>query len=63
LSEIIGTIRFHVELYPYHIEKEDGHCSFPFMEYFSQEEQDAMLAQEYQFGRKLTYQLYKESDL
>lgn len=53
-------IRFLVELYPHHIEKEDGHFILPCMEYFSQEGKDAMLAQEYEFDRNLTYQLFKE---
>jgi hypothetical protein len=30
------------------------------MEYFIQEEKDVMLAQEYDFDRKLIHQLYKE---
>jgi hemerythrin-like domain-containing protein len=60
LSGIIRTIRFLVELYPRHIEKEDGHFFLPCMEYFSQEEKDAMLAQEYEFDRKLIHQIYKE---
>lgn len=60
LSVIIRTIRFLVELYPRHIEKEDGHFFLPCMEYFSQEEKDAMLAQEYEFDRKLIHQTYIE---
>jgi hemerythrin-like domain-containing protein len=60
LSGIIGTIRFLVELYPQHIEKEDSHFFLPCMEYFNQEEKDAMLMEEYEFDRKLIHQLYKE---
>jgi hypothetical protein len=60
LSGIIRTIRFLVELYPRHIEKEDGHFFLPCMEYFSQEEKDTMLTQEYEFDRKLIHQIYKE---
>jgi hemerythrin-like domain-containing protein len=60
LSRIISTIRFLVELYPRHIEKEDRHFFLPCMEYFSQEEKDSMLAQEYEFDRNLIHQIYKE---
>jgi hemerythrin-like domain-containing protein len=60
LSGIIRTIRFLVELYPRHIEKEDGHFFLPCMEYFNQEEKDAMLEQEHEFDRKLIHQIYKE---
>ena len=60
LSGIIRMMRFLVELYPHHIEKEDGHFFLPSMEYFSQEEKDAMLAQEYEFDRKLIHQTYIE---
>jgi hemerythrin-like domain-containing protein len=60
LSRIISTIRFLVELYPRHIEKEDRHFFLPCMEYFSREEKDAMLAQEYEFDRNLIHQIYKE---
>ncbi len=60
LSRIIGTIRFFVELYPRHIDKEDRHFFLPCMAYFSQEEKDAMLAREHEFDRDLFHQLYKE---
>ncbi len=60
LSRITGTIRFLVELYPRHIDKEDHHFFLPCMAYFSQEEKDAMLAREHEFDRDLFHQLYKE---
>jgi hemerythrin-like domain-containing protein len=60
LSRIIGTIRFFVELYPRHIDKEDRHFFLPCMAYFSQEEKDEMLAREHEFDRNLFHQLYKE---
>jgi hemerythrin-like domain-containing protein len=60
LSGIIMMIRFLVELYPRHIEKEDARFFLPCMEYFNQEEKDAMLAQEYEFDRKLIHQTYIE---
>jgi hemerythrin-like domain-containing protein len=60
LSRIISTIRFLVELYPRHIEKEDRHFFLPCMAYFSEEEKDAMLAREHEFDRDLFHQLFKE---
>ncbi len=60
LSEIAGNIRILVGLYPCHIDKEDHHFFLPCMEYFNQEEKDAMLQQEYEFDRSLIHQLYKE---
>lgn len=60
LSMIIRMIRFLVDLYPRHIEKEDGRFFLPCMEYFNQEEKDAMLAKEYEFDRKLIHQTYIE---
>jgi hemerythrin-like domain-containing protein len=60
LSRIISIIRFFVELYSRHIEKEDRHFFLPCMEYFSREEKDAMLAQEYEFDRNLIHEIYKE---
>ncbi len=60
LSEIIRNIRFLVGLYPCHIDKEDHHFFLPCMEYFSQEEKDALLQREYEFDRNLIHQVYKE---
>ncbi len=60
LSEIAENIRFLVGLYSCHIDKEDHHFFQPCMEYFNQQEKDAMLQQEYEFDRGLIHQLYKE---
>jgi hemerythrin-like domain-containing protein len=60
LSRIISSIRFLVDLYPRHIDKEDRHFFLPCMAYFSQEEKDAMLAREHEFDRDLFHKLYKE---
>jgi hemerythrin-like domain-containing protein len=60
LSRIVRTIRFLVELYTGHIEKEDNHFFLPCMAYFSREEKDSMLAREQEFDRNLMHQIYRE---
>ena len=60
LSEIAENIRFLVGLYSCHIDKEDHHFFQPCMEYFNQEEKDALLQQEYEFDRSLIQQMYRE---
>lgn len=60
LQEIVRTVRFLVNLYPCHIEKEDHHFFLPCMEYFSQEEEGLMLRHEQEFDRDLVHRLYKE---
>ncbi|MEW6571807.1 MAG: hemerythrin domain-containing protein [Nitrospirota bacterium] len=60
LSEIIDSLKTLVELYPNHIDKEDNHFFLPVMQYFSEEEKDVMLAEEYDFDKTLFHELYKE---
>ena len=43
LKDIVKHLKELVGLYPAHIEKEDKHFFFPILDYFSQQEQDAML--------------------
>ena len=59
VSRIIACLRFLVDFYPVHIEKEDQHFFLPCMRYFTQEEQDAMLREEYEFDRNLIHGRYK----
>jgi hemerythrin-like domain-containing protein len=47
-----------VGFYPKHIEKEDKHFFFPCLEYFSQDEQDRMLQEFYEFDRKMIHEKY-----
>ena len=47
-------------LYPKHIEKEEKHFFLPAMDYFSQEERNAMLKAFPQFDAKLIHELYNE---
>ena len=48
-----------VLFYPRHIEKEDKHFFIPCMDYFSLEEQQTLLKEEYEFDRNLIHERYK----
>ncbi len=58
IGKIISLIDEITAFYPTHIEKEDKNFFIPVMKYFSQEEQDAMLAEMYQFDQKLIHEKY-----
>ncbi len=47
------------EFYPKHIEKEDRRFFRPVMDYFSQEERDAMLREGWEFDQKLIHEKYR----
>jgi hemerythrin-like domain-containing protein len=61
LSIISDCLRSLVEFYPKHIEKEDRHFFIPVMEYFSQDEKDALLKEGYEFDQKLIHEKYEET--
>jgi len=61
VSTILECVRELVELYPKHIEKEDGHFFLPVMGYFDDEEKDAMLNEEYEFDRGLIHKVYQDT--
>jgi len=48
------------QLYPPHIEKEDKHFFYPVMEYFSQQELDAMLQEFREFDQKMIHEKYEK---
>lgn len=50
-----------VTLYPAHIEKEDKHFFYPVMEYFSKQEQDAMLDEFWEFDRSMIHEKYRKT--
>jgi hemerythrin-like domain-containing protein len=58
LFTIFDCLTSLVEFYPKHIEKEDRHFFIPIMEYFTKEEKDAMLDEEYAFDRDLIHGIY-----
>ena len=59
----IGAIKFNLrwlaEFYPEHIEKEDKHFFIPVMEYFSKEEQDAMIEESARFDAMMIHEKYR----
>ena len=59
LSTITECMRLLVEFYPKHIEIEDKRFFIPVMEYFSKNEQDAMLKEGYEFDKKLIHETYQ----
>ena len=59
VDEIIGLMVKLTEFYPKHIEKEDKHFFIPVMKYFTQEEQDAMLEEFWEFDKTLIHEKYK----
>jgi hemerythrin-like domain-containing protein len=57
---IIECISLLADFYPKHIEKEDKHFFFPVMSYFSEEERDLMLNEEYLFDQTLIHDKYRK---
>jgi len=60
VSAILEYVKALVEFYPKHIEKEDRYFFLPIMDYFSKEEKDAMLKEEYEFDRVLIHEIYRD---
>ena len=60
LSEIVTCLRELVDFYPKHIEKEDSRFFVPVMDYFTQEEKEAMLQEGYEFDRNLIHEKYRD---
>jgi hemerythrin-like domain-containing protein len=57
-QEVVVFLRELAHFYPIHIEKEDKHFFYPCMAYFTQEEQNKMLAEFYEFDRKMIHEKY-----
>lgn len=60
LAEIIDRARELGAFYPKHIEKEDKHFFYPCQEYFSKGEQEKMLAEFWEFDRKMIHEKYNK---
>ena len=60
LTEIIDLARELGNFYPRHIEKEDKHFFYPCQEYFSKDEQEKMLAEFWEFDRKMIHEKYNK---
>lgn len=57
-QEVVALLKELAHFYPIHIEKEDKHFFYPCMAYFTPEEQDKMLAEFYEFDRKMIHEKY-----
>jgi len=60
VKDVVACLSELAEFYPRHIEKEDKHFFFPCMEYFSKEEQDAMLKEFWEFDRNMIHEKYRK---
>lgn len=60
LTEIITAARDLGSFYPLHIEKEDKHFFYPCQDYFTKEEQEKMLAEFWEFDRKMIHEKYNK---
>jgi hemerythrin-like domain-containing protein len=60
LRDIVRELHELVKFYPQHIEREDKHFFLPVMVYFSEEQQQAMLAEFWEFDRKMIHEKYKK---
>lgn len=60
LQEMIYELEKIVTFYPVHIEKEDRDFFLPVMNYFSKQEQDAMLEEFWVFDRGMIHEKYRK---
>lgn len=60
LAAVIEKLEFLAEFYPAHILKEDEGFFLPCMDYFSAEEQAALLKEEMEFDREFVHKIYRE---
>ena len=59
LADIVDKLRTIVDFYPKHIEKEDKVFFPAYMAYFTDEEDQAMLAEFWEFDRKMIHEKYR----
>jgi hemerythrin-like domain-containing protein len=60
LVRMIDLARQLGNFYPKHIEKEDKHFFYPCQEYFNKDEQEKMLAEFWEFDRKMIHEKYNK---
>lgn len=58
-ADVAEILQQLTELYPAHIEKEDKRLFLPAMEYYTADEQAAMLGEFWEFDRKLIHEKYR----
>jgi hemerythrin-like domain-containing protein len=61
LSTIFECMRALIDFYPKHILKEDKDFFIPVMDYFTDEEKDAMLEEGFEFDQNLIHQKYQDA--
>jgi len=59
LTDVAGNLRTLIEFYPKHIEKEDKRFFPSSRAYFTEEEDQAMLAEFWEFDRQMIHEKYK----
>ncbi|HDQ03307.1 MAG TPA: cation-binding protein [Deltaproteobacteria bacterium] len=59
-ADILELARQLGDFYPRHIEKEDKHFFYPAQEYLSPDEQEKMLAEFWEFDRKMIHEKYNK---
>jgi len=59
-EEINYCLNELADLYPKHIQKEDKRFFYPCMNYFSQEEQEALLERFHEFDRNMIHEKYRK---
>lgn len=60
LAEVMELMEELITFYPIHIAKEDKGFFLPCMDYFNREEQDAMLAEFWEFDRRMIHEKYRK---
>jgi hemerythrin-like domain-containing protein len=60
ITDVISCLRELSELYPQHIEKEDKHFFFLILDYFTAEEQAAMLKEFWEFDKNMIHEKYRK---
>jgi hemerythrin-like domain-containing protein len=59
-QDIVDSLIELATFYPRHINKEDKHFFFPCLEYFTNEEQDAVLREFWEFDKNMIYEKYQK---
>ncbi len=59
VGKVATSVKKLIEFYPAHIELEDKRFFYPCLDYFSEAEQEAMLAEFWEFDRKLIHEKYE----
>ena len=58
ITELVNLLTELTSFYPRHIEKEDKHFFYPCLKYFTDDEQQALLQEFWDFDRKMIHEKY-----